>query len=75
MNSPIASAMLKLALFLFLSSLIMLFIVTPSSAEFYVMLFTAILMAVLIAAAVLYIRFKAARESKDDEDGEQGGEP
>jgi Ca2+/Na+ antiporter len=69
MTSSIASAMLKLALFLFISSLVMLFIVAPYSAEFYVMLFTAILMVVLIAAAVIYIRFKAARESKDDEDG------
>jgi len=50
--------MLKLALFLLISCIVMLFIVDPHSAEFYVMFFSAILMAALIIAAALYIRFK-----------------
>lgn len=50
------SILSKLALFLFIASLIMVFIVEPFSAEFYILIFSMILMLIIIVYSVIKVR-------------------
>lgn len=63
MNFKDTSILTKLALFLFIASLIMIFIVTPFSAEFYVTIISMVLMLVVIVVSII----KTRREIKKDE--------
>lgn len=50
------SILTKLAIFLFIASLIMLFIVEPLSAEFYILIFSMILMLSIIIVSFIKVR-------------------
>ena len=63
MNFKDTSILTKLALFLFIASLIMIFIVTPFSAEFYITIISMVLMLVVIVVSII----KTRREIKKDE--------
>ena len=68
MKASSLSAMLKLALFMLLSSVFMIFIAPPNSAEFYISLLSAFLMLLLIAAIVFCVRVKSAKTNADNEE-------
>lgn len=67
----VVSITLRLALFLFIANIIMLFIVEPMSAEFIVTVISAVLMLALVATIVIVrvVKDKKERgkESKKDD--------
>ena len=56
MNFKDTSILTKLALFLFIACSVMLFFVTPFSAEFYIMIFSDVLMLIVIVASIIKTR-------------------
>ena len=58
--------LLKLALFLFITNVIMLFIVEPFSAEFVITVISAALMLILVAAVVIGRRIKERKEQSKE---------
>ncbi len=62
----ILSVTLKLALFLFITDVIMLFIVEPFSAEFVITVISAALMLILVAAVVIGRRIKERKEQSKE---------
>ncbi|HHT66901.1 MAG TPA: hypothetical protein GX010_01540 [Erysipelotrichaceae bacterium] len=50
------SLLAKLALFLLIASLVMIFFVTPFSAEFYIAIISAILMLVVVIVSAIKFR-------------------
>ena len=56
MNKGNKSIFIKLAMVIFIISIVMLFIVQFNSAEFYITIFTAILMAIVIIFGIIKIR-------------------
>lgn len=63
MNLKDTSILTKLALFLFIACLIMVFIVEPFSAEFYILIISLVLMLVIIVVSII----KARKEIKNGE--------
>ena len=63
MNFKDTSILTKLALFLFIASLIMIFIVTPFSAEFYITIISMVLMLIVVVVSII----KTRRDIKKDE--------
>lgn len=55
-NNKVFSISLKLALVIFIMAIIMLFIVKPLSAEFYILIITAALMLIMIVVGTILIR-------------------
>lgn len=64
MKNSMFSVTIKMALFLMIASLVMLFITAPASAEWYVSLFSAILMFALVVIIRIYCYLRDRRDKK-----------
>ncbi len=64
MRGQLVSFVLKAALFLLIANFVMIFIVPPFTAEWYITLFSVILMLVLIAGIQIAYAIKRRREKQ-----------
>lgn len=63
-STPLYSIFLKLGLVFLIASIIMLFIVEYNSAEFYIMILTAVLMSIFVAIGTWNLRKKDKNDKK-----------
>ncbi|MBO5046682.1 MAG: hypothetical protein J6C93_07435 [Clostridia bacterium] len=71
MKDNVWSIVIKLALFMAIASLIVFLMVTPYTAEWYILIFTIVLNVALCAIVHGMLRFKERKESRLEE--KEGG--